>query len=152
MSTTMLLTGKRFPSLIGNKAYHDLTTAPKFEKSDPNEYFNYRWYTEAKLRWLTACIARDDCPENADKVGGAEAGVPLAVEMRAKSILTEPPRSSLSTRTTASGPSTTTTTVARACGASGSSGRGNARDTPCYMVAMLTGVSVGRDGLGRERH
>ncbi|WOO82976.1 uncharacterized protein LOC62_04G006454 [Vanrija pseudolonga] len=68
MSTTMLLAGKRFPSLIGNKAYHDLVTVPKFEKSDPNESFNYRWYTEAKLRWLTACLARDDCPENADKV------------------------------------------------------------------------------------
>lgn len=29
---------------------------------------HYKLYSESKLRWLTACMARGDCPENADKV------------------------------------------------------------------------------------
>jgi len=35
---------------------------------------NYKWYSDAKLRWLAACLARGDCPENADKVGGLRHG------------------------------------------------------------------------------
>jgi hypothetical protein len=35
--------------------------------SDPSAD-NYRWYTEAKLRQLTACMTRGDCEPNADKV------------------------------------------------------------------------------------
>jgi hypothetical protein len=46
---------------------NQLITIPKIEdiKDKPD---NYKWYTEAKLRWLTACLARGDCPRNADKV------------------------------------------------------------------------------------
>ncbi|BEI80322.1 hypothetical protein CcaverHIS002_0108510 [Cutaneotrichosporon cavernicola] len=29
---------------------------------------NYKWYTDSKLRELTACMARGNCPKNADKV------------------------------------------------------------------------------------
>lgn len=35
--------------------------------SDPSAD-NYRWYTEAKLRQLTACMTRGDCAPNAGKV------------------------------------------------------------------------------------
>lgn len=46
-----------------------LTTIPGgFAAYDRNEGDNYRWITEAKLRQLTACLARGDCPENADKI------------------------------------------------------------------------------------
>jgi hypothetical protein len=34
---------------------------------------NYKWYTDAKLRWLAACMARGDCPANADKVSSMRA-------------------------------------------------------------------------------
>lgn len=46
-----------------------LTTIPGgWGAYDKNENDNYRWVTEAKLRQLTACLARGDCPENADKI------------------------------------------------------------------------------------
>lgn len=46
-----------------------LTTIPGgWAAYDKNENDNYRWVTEAKLRQLTACLARGDCPENADKI------------------------------------------------------------------------------------
>jgi hypothetical protein len=31
-------------------------------------HHNYRWYSDSKLRELTACMARGNCPKNADKV------------------------------------------------------------------------------------
>ncbi|KAL1406710.1 hypothetical protein Q8F55_008416 [Vanrija albida] len=49
-------------------ALDGLTTLPHFKVNDPNEMFNYRWWTEAKLRSLVACIIRGNCPPNADKI------------------------------------------------------------------------------------
>ncbi|WOO84262.1 uncharacterized protein LOC62_05G007782 [Vanrija pseudolonga] len=51
-----------------SSALTGLTTLPHFKVNDPNEMFNYRWWTEAKLRSLVACIIRGDCAPNADKV------------------------------------------------------------------------------------
>lgn len=46
-----------------------LTTIPgHFDLHDAHKDDNYRWITEAKLRQLTACLARGDCPANADKI------------------------------------------------------------------------------------
>lgn len=46
-----------------------LTHIPgEFPAYDPTETGSYQWYTEAKLRELTACVTRGDCSPNADKV------------------------------------------------------------------------------------
>lgn len=45
-------------ALTGVPTVEEIKTAPH----------NYKWYTEAKLRWLTACLTRGDCPKNAEKV------------------------------------------------------------------------------------
>lgn len=47
-----------------------LTNVPTdFKSNDQIATGNYQWHTEAKLRQLTACMARGDCAPNADKVG-----------------------------------------------------------------------------------
>lgn len=83
----------------------DLVTIPTFELNDPNEPFNYRWYTQAKLRWLTACLIRGNCPPNADKVRTPALFFSLTR------------RSSLSIHSTVSGLWMTAIVGAKACGA-----------------------------------
>lgn len=47
-------------------ALQHLTSAPKQIWND--EQGRYKWIAHAKLRQLTACLARGDCHPNADKV------------------------------------------------------------------------------------
>lgn len=56
-------------SSSGGPSYQALVHVPDPQtEANYRIHGNYKWYSDSKLRELTACMARGDCPKNADKV------------------------------------------------------------------------------------